>query len=43
MTYKIYEYLNCFMVWAIAPNGDGQSVKTFKTKKGAENWIKKHS
>lgn len=46
MKYTIYEYpmmTNPFAIWATAPNGSGKVVKTFKTRKGAENWIKKHS
>ena len=43
MTYKIYDYGTKFVVWATAPNGNGRAVKTFKTRKGAENWIKKNS
>lgn len=45
-TYKIYEYpmmSNPFAVWCTYANGNGEIVKTFKTRKGAENWIKKHS
>ena len=46
MTYKIYEYpmmANPFAVWGTDSHGNGRIVKTFKTRKGAENWIKKHS
>lgn len=46
MTYEIYENRNLvqrFLVWATAPNGDGRVVAAFKTRKGAENWIRKHS
>jgi hypothetical protein len=45
-TYKIYEYpmmSNPFAVWCTYSNGNGEVVKTFKTRKGAENWIRKHS
>lgn len=44
MTYKIYEYASDrFVVWATAPSGDGKVVKTCKTRKSAENWIRKHA
>lgn len=45
-SYKIYEYpmnANPFVVWCTYANGNGEAVKSFKTRKGAENWIKKHS
>ena len=42
MTYEIYEQGGKFMVYAINPYGDMTKVKTFKTRKGAENWIAKH-
>lgn len=43
MTYKIYDYSTKFVVWCTLPNGDGRIVKTFKTRKAAENWIRKNS
>lgn len=45
-TYTIYEYpmmRNRFAVWMTRPNGSGEVVKTFKTRKGAENWIKRNA
>lgn len=43
MTYKIYEYPNKFVVWAMDHNGNGRIVKTFKTRASAEKWIKKNA
>lgn len=46
MKYTIYEYpmmAQKFVVWKTYRNGNGEVVKAFKTRKGAENWIKKHS
>ena len=42
MTYKIWEQGGKFMVYEVSPYGDERKVKTFKTRKGAENWIAKH-
>lgn len=44
MTYEIRATAsNTFAVWGINPYGDRKVVKTFKTRKGAENWVRKHS
>jgi len=46
MKYTIYEYPQMaqkYVVWATYANGNGKVVKAFKTRKGAENWIAKHS
>lgn len=46
MRYEIVEYpmmAQRWVVWGTRPNGSGQIVKAFKTRKGAENWIRKHS
>ena len=44
MSDKISEYgADRFVVWEIAPNGNGRAVKTCKTRKSAENWIRKHA
>ena len=43
MTYKIFEFsANKFMVYRVTSYGECL-VKTFTTRKGAENWIKKNS
>lgn len=42
MTYKIWEQGGKFMVYEVNPYGDERKVKTFKTRKSAENWIAKH-
>ena len=44
-TYTVIELvtLNRFAVWCTYPTGNGEVVKTFKTRKGAENWVKTHS
>lgn len=46
MKYSVIEYpqmANRFAVWCDYPYGGGRVVKTFKTRKGAENWIKVHT
>ena len=43
MTYKVRELANgCCGVYECSGWGE-TLVKTFKTRKGAENWIKKHA
>jgi hypothetical protein len=42
MKYEIVEILGSFRVWRVTPYG-AEVVKTFKTRKGAENWVKSHS
>ena len=43
MTYKVREIIgDRFGVYKVGAWGE-TLVKTFKTRKGAENWIKKHS
>lgn len=43
MTYKIFEFSATeFMVYHVTAYGE-TLVKTFKTRKGAENWVKKNS
>jgi len=46
MRYEVVEYpmmAQRWVVWQSFPSGAGRLVKAFKTRKGAENWIKKHS
>ena len=43
MTYKIFEFSATeFMVYRVTTYGE-TLVKVFKTRKSAENWVKKHS
>jgi len=45
-TYTISEYPNLvkpFAVYRNDPFGNGAIVKTFKTRKGAENWIRRQT
>ena len=43
MKYEIYEFsANTFMIYRITPN-NMTVIKTFKTRKGAENWIKRNA
>lgn len=41
--FQIIETLGSFRVWRVFPNGGAEVVKTFKTRKAAENWVRKHS
>jgi hypothetical protein len=46
MKYEVVEYpglVERWIVWGSRPDGSGRVVKAFKTRKGAENWVRKHS
>lgn len=46
MRYEVVEYPMLeqrWIVWMSLPNGSGCVVKAFKTRKGAENWIKRNA